>query len=51
MIVVKGVKRTGKSSLTMIGLNTSGLPHAILDARKFGYLALTLLRHDCGLAF
>ncbi|MEM2194028.1 MAG: ATP-binding protein [Candidatus Methanomethylicia archaeon] len=36
MIVIRGVRRTGKSSLLRVGLLESGFPHIILDARKFG---------------
>lgn len=42
MIVVKGVRRTGKSSLIRVGLNVSGLPHAILDARRFEYFSVDM---------
>jgi hypothetical protein len=40
MIVVKGVRRTGKSSLIRVGLSMSGLPHVILDARRFEYFSV-----------
>ncbi|MEM0025535.1 MAG: ATP-binding protein [Zestosphaera sp.] len=40
MIVIKGVRRTGKSSLIRVGLSMSGLPHVILDARKFEYFSV-----------
>jgi len=36
MIVVKGIRRTGKSSLLRVGLAESRLPHLLLDARAFG---------------
>lgn len=43
MIVIKGVRRTGKSSLIKVGLNASGLPYAILDARRFEYFSVDTL--------
>jgi AAA+ ATPase superfamily predicted ATPase len=36
MIAIKGIRRTGKSSLLRVGLRKSGLPYIILDARAFG---------------
>ena len=36
MVVIRGVRRTGKSSLLRIGLAESKLPHLLLDARTFG---------------
>ena len=36
MIVIRGVRRTGKSSLLKVGLAESKLPYALLDARAFG---------------
>lgn len=39
MIVIRGVRRTGKSSLLRVGLADSGLPWLLLDARAFGPFA------------
>ena len=36
MIVIKGVRRTGKSSLLQVGLEEAGLPYLLLDARALG---------------
>jgi hypothetical protein len=36
MIVIKGVRRTGKSSLLRVGLAESQVPHLLLDARALG---------------
>jgi len=36
MIVIKGVRRTGKSSLLRVGLEEAGLPYLLLDARALG---------------
>ena len=35
MIVIKGVRRTGKSSLLNVGLRISGIPYMIFDVRRF----------------
>jgi len=35
MIVIKGVRRTGKSSLLNVGLRLSGIPYMIFDVRRF----------------
>ncbi len=35
MIVIKGVRRTGKSSLLRVSLNESSLPHLLIDLREF----------------
>ncbi len=34
MVVVKGLRRTGKSSLLRVALRESGVPHAYVDLRK-----------------
>jgi len=36
MIVIKGVRRTGKSSLLQVGLEESGVPYLLIDARALG---------------
>ncbi|RLG02543.1 MAG: hypothetical protein DRN54_04390 [Thaumarchaeota archaeon] len=36
MIVIKGVRRVGKSSLLRVALSESGLPHLLLDLRAVG---------------
>lgn len=36
MIVIKGLRRTGKSSLLRVGLAECGMPYALLDARSYG---------------
>lgn len=38
MIVIKGIRRTGKSSLLRVGLELSNLPYVIIDVRSLGYL-------------
>lgn len=37
LIVIKGIRRTGKSSLLRVGLTESAVPHAIIDLRAWGY--------------
>lgn len=38
MIVIKGIRRIGKSSLMRIALNESGIPHVFMDLRSAGPL-------------
>ncbi len=38
MIVLKGLRRTGKSSLLRVALNEAGVPHIVLDVRMLGPL-------------
>jgi AAA+ ATPase superfamily predicted ATPase len=33
MVVIKGLRRTGKSSLIRVALNETGLPHILIDLR------------------
>jgi len=36
MIVVKGLRRTGKSSLLRVGLSECGFPYLLIDSRALG---------------
>ena len=44
MIAVKGLRRTGKSSLVRVALGISGLPYAIVDLREFTRITPTMFR-------
>ncbi len=39
MVVVKGIRRTGKSSLVRVALSELGLPHLLVDLRVGGYVS------------
>lgn len=43
MIVIKGVRRTGKSSLLNVALNTINMPNILIDIRMLGPLTPTKL--------
>ena len=45
LLVVKGLRRTGKTSIVRTALGESGLPHLIVDGRRFA-TAATIKRGD-----